>query len=78
MSYWSFFDEHFGFNAGQTVAIMGAHSLGVARPEDSGYEGLGGWVPDIFLLGMFFSQFVSMIPCQRCLLIPFPYYMTRQ
>jgi hypothetical protein len=48
-----FFDEHFGFNADQTVAIMGAHTLGVARPDDSGYEGLGGWVPDIFLLGEF-------------------------
>jgi len=39
-----FFQDEFGFTARETVAIIGAHTLGRAFPENSGYEGSGGWV----------------------------------
>jgi hypothetical protein len=47
----AFMNDHFGFNADETVALMGAHTLGKALPENSGYEGQNGWVTDRFLLG---------------------------
>ena len=31
--------EHFGYNADQTVAIMGAHSIGRTLPNNSGFQG---------------------------------------
>jgi hypothetical protein len=34
----TFMSEHFGFNAIQTVAIMGAHSIGRALPRNSGFQ----------------------------------------
>ena len=46
-----FMTERFGFNADETVALMGAHTLGKALPENSGYEGQNGWVTNRFLLG---------------------------
>jgi Peroxidase len=46
-----FMDQHFGFNMDETVALMGAHTLGKALPENSGYEGQNGWVTDMFTLG---------------------------
>lgn len=42
-----FFSEEFGFNADETVAIMGAHSVAVATRENVGFGNLGkeeGWV----------------------------------
>ena len=45
-----FFDTTFDFNAEETVAIMGAHTLGVAKRENSGFEGDAGWVPQEGLL----------------------------
>jgi hypothetical protein len=50
-----FMNEHFGFNVNETVALMGAHTLGRALPENSGYEGQNGWVTDIFTLGTCFK-----------------------
>jgi Peroxidase len=47
----AFMGDHFGFNADQTVAIMGAHTLGRALPENSGYEGRNGWVLNHTVLG---------------------------
>jgi hypothetical protein len=47
-----FMNEHFGFNVNETVALLGAHTLGTALPEHSGYEGQNGWVTDRFTLGM--------------------------
>jgi hypothetical protein len=46
-----FMDSHFGFDSDQTVAIMGAHTLGFAFPHNSGYEGKYGWVSNAQLLG---------------------------
>ena len=45
-------NDHFGFDADETVALMGAHTIGRALPENSGYEGQNGWVTDMFTLGM--------------------------
>ena len=35
----AYFESHFGYNANQTVALMGAHSLGVLKRGNSGYAG---------------------------------------
>jgi hypothetical protein len=45
-----FFNKKFDFNEEETVAIMGAHTLGVAKHENSGFEGDAGWVPQESLL----------------------------
>lgn len=47
----AFMLDHFGFNADETVAIMGAHSIGRALPENSGYNGQEGWDNDHLKLG---------------------------
>jgi hypothetical protein len=47
----AFMGDHFGFNADETVAIMGAHTLGRALPQNSGFEGQNGWVNDELDLG---------------------------
>lgn len=39
-----FFDQEFRFDAQEVVAIMGAHTLGVAARENSGFDGEHGWV----------------------------------
>jgi hypothetical protein len=43
--------ERFGFNPDQTVAIMGAHTIGRALRQNSGFDGDDGWVRDEFDLG---------------------------
>jgi hypothetical protein len=53
----TFMSDHFGFNADQTVAIMGAHSIGRALPENTGFQGQTGWDNDRFKLG-------TRSPCQ--------------
>jgi hypothetical protein len=35
----AYFLEHYGFTARETVTLLGAHTLGSARPEESGYSG---------------------------------------
>ncbi|KAL9185694.1 hypothetical protein ACHAXT_003471, partial [Thalassiosira profunda] len=40
-----YFSDAFGFDARQTVAIMGAHSLGTMARENSGYDAPAGWKP---------------------------------
>jgi Peroxidase len=40
---YSFFSDNFGFNQRETVAIMGAHALGVVRQEDFDIDGSNGW-----------------------------------
>lgn len=42
-----FMAEQFGFGARDTVAIMGAHSLGRAVSENSGFDGRAGWDADL-------------------------------
>lgn len=45
-----FFRDEFGFNMRQTVALMGAHTIGTLTREHSGFDGPNGWVRDHFLL----------------------------
>ena len=40
----------FGFTADESVAIVGAHTLGRALPEDSGFQGQNGWTNNVFAL----------------------------
>jgi hypothetical protein len=51
----TYMSDHFQFDADQTVAIMGAHTIGRALPINSGYEGQFGWVPNPLSLGMVFT-----------------------
>ena len=48
-----FMDIHFGFDAHDTVAIMGVHTLGEALLENSGFEGESGWTENNTVLGKF-------------------------
>jgi hypothetical protein len=47
----TFMSDHFNFNSDQTVAIMGAHTMGRALPNNSGYRGRNGWVFNPLSLG---------------------------
>jgi len=40
----SFFDKEFGFSIKETVAIMGAHTIGRLRKENSGVDAPNGWL----------------------------------
>jgi hypothetical protein len=51
-----FFSSEFGFNASQTVALMGAHTLGSAHRGISGYNGPLGWVPNNLVLSNSYYQ----------------------
>lgn len=39
-----FFNDNFGFTDDETVALMGAHSIGRALRTNSGFDGSNGWV----------------------------------
>jgi len=45
-----FFAKQFGFNDKETVALMGAHTLGSLARENSGFDAEHGWVKDNLLL----------------------------
>lgn len=45
------FSTHFDFSAKETTAIMGAHSIGVAHRDNSGFDGEHGWVNNPTHLG---------------------------
>ena len=45
-----FFDNEFGFSVKETVALMGAHTIGTLARENSGFNGTNGWVRDNLLL----------------------------
>ncbi|KAI2500768.1 peroxidase [Fragilaria crotonensis] len=45
-----YFRNHFGFNAAETVAIMGAHTMGRALIGNSGFRGNNGWVTNTLSL----------------------------
>lgn len=51
----AFFAENFGFNSDETVAIMGAHSIGGADRANSGFNGPHGWVnnPNVLANGYY-------------------------
>jgi Peroxidase len=66
-----FMNDHFGFNMNETVALMGAHTLGKALPENSGYEGENGWVTDVFTLGKAKHVFTQLL----CLSIFFTFFL---
>jgi hypothetical protein len=55
-----FMDEHFGFNADETVAIMGAHTIGRALPQNSGIQGQNGWSNNVFSLGKSLTYSICM------------------
>lgn len=40
----AYFSDNFNFDARDTVAIMGAHTLGKLARENSGYNGVNGWL----------------------------------
>ena len=40
----AFFDEEFNMSTKETVALMGAHTIGVANRETSGFDGPNGWL----------------------------------
>lgn len=42
----SFFSKNYNFNQAEVVALMGAHTIGVLIPENSGIQGKDGWVLD--------------------------------
>lgn len=46
----TFFNDEFGFTNRQTVAIMGAHTIGQLNRDNSGFDGPNGWLlnNDIF------------------------------
>ncbi len=50
----SFFSDNFGFNASQTVALLGAHSLGSAHREFTGFT--GSWVSNNLILSNSYYQ----------------------
>jgi hypothetical protein len=41
-----FFSQDFGFDERETVALMGAHTLGGLSADNSGFNGVNGWVRD--------------------------------
>jgi hypothetical protein len=43
-----FMSDHFGFNSDQTMVIMGAHIVGCAVHQNSGFDEDDGWVRDEF------------------------------
>ena len=45
-----YFEEEFDFTPQETAAIMGAHTIGVARRNILGFDGPNGWVPKYVLL----------------------------
>jgi hypothetical protein len=45
-----FFSTEFGFNMRETVALFGAHTIGVLTRENSGFDGPDGWVVDDLIL----------------------------
>jgi Peroxidase len=56
-----FMTDHFGFNADETVILMGAHTLGRALPTNSGHGGENRWVTSHHLLGKFTAAFDVMV-----------------
>ena len=42
----TFFADEFNFSVKDTVAIMGAHTIGVLRKSEVGVDGPNGWLPD--------------------------------
>ena len=46
---WAFFKKAFGLTLKETVALMGAHSLGKLRSKNSGFE--GPWIADVVQKG---------------------------
>ena len=45
-----FFSNNFGFSPRETVALMGAHTLGTLSVENSGFPGNNGWVNNELVL----------------------------
>jgi hypothetical protein len=41
-----FFSQDFGFDEKETVALMGAHTLGCLSADNSGFNAFNGWLRD--------------------------------
>jgi hypothetical protein len=41
-----YFQDEFDFTGQETAAIMGAHTIGIARRDILGFDGPNGWVPE--------------------------------
>jgi hypothetical protein len=55
-----FFSSEFGFNARETVAIMGAHSIGTLSQENSGFHGPNGWTNNNNILdNRYYSELIG-------------------
>lgn len=60
-----FFLKNFGFSNRDTAAIMGAHTMGRARRQNSGFDGVAGWTltPDVLDNGFYRALLTS--PLER-------------
>jgi hypothetical protein len=59
----AYFENNFGFNMQQTVALMGGHSLGTLSRENSGFDGRQGWVQNNnHLSNDYYNQIVGGTP----------------
>lgn len=57
-----FFSDEFGFDVKETVALFGAHTLGVLTRENSGFDGQDGWVTDETVLdNNYFFELVGIV-----------------
>ena len=55
-----FFSTNFGFSPRETVALMGAHTLGTLSVENSGFPGNNGWVnQELVLNNEYYRQIVG-------------------
>lgn len=55
-----FFSSEFGFSARETVAIMGAHSIGTLSQENSGFHGPNGWTNNNNILdNRYYSELIG-------------------
>ena len=55
-----FFDDEFGFDVQESVALMGAHTLGELSTDNSGFDGPNGWVEEKeFLDNEYYRQLIG-------------------
>merc|ERR550519_764213 len=59
----NFFEENFGFSARDTTVIFGAHTLGRALPENSGFENF--WSDNALNLGNGFYEAIERNPWRQ-------------
>ena len=61
-----FFSSAFGFGVKQTVALLGAHTLGILTRENSGFDGQDGWVTDQTVLdNNYYFELVGLVDPEK-------------